>query len=674
MIEWRTAADWADQGLPLLPATESGFIRRAKRDGWQCRERKGFGGGLEYHYSSLPDRARAAYLVRQRRSNPAPAPEPVVQDQLWEDYEALAQNLKDEAESRLAALHEVEKLVAVGIGKVSAVEIVAEEFKTSPATIRRWFGMVKLADRVNWLPTLAPRYVGKTGRAECDPRAWDWYVGQYLTRRQPSHADTYRRLEDIAAVEGWVIPSAKTMERRVETDIDPLTVVLMREGMDAFKRFLPKQRRDEEVFAAGEAVNGDGLKFDRLWVKFPDGEILNTATAWFFQDLRTRKILAWRLGKTEHTDLFRLATYDLTAVCAPTVMWVDNTFVAANKTMSAGVKYRRRGKETDHEGLGLLLALGIEPRFTNPDKETGNPGSKPIERAFGIGGIHDKVATNPSLINRGYSKATAITSEELHAVITHEIARHNAQTKRQTRACRGVLSFDQAWEEATASIVFRKFSESQRRLLLMIREPVTIGKRDGVISIKAGKAAGMRNRFWCEASAQMAGRKVVAHMDPENLQAGVHVYSLDGRYLFKSDMIVTKGFNDTTSAGEWGKNRQRLIKSQKASAETAARMNELERQQLYANASKSRLGAEGEATPPATPNAAVIAPHFRQLPDPERDAARAEVVDQPGIIDFAAMAARQRPAGLLDDDDEQSEFMRKALAGVRAHKGLPPAE
>jgi len=669
MIEWRTAADWAEQGLPHIPTTESGVIRRAKRDDWQGRERKGFGGGFEYHYSSLPDRARAAYLLRHRKPDPASLPVQVPQDEAWAGYERLSGALRDEAEFRLKVLTAVEALTDGGVGRVSAVEMVAADAEVSAATIRRWQRLVKGVERRNWLPALAPRYVGKVERAECDPRAWDWYLGQYLTRRGPSHADTYRRLEDIAAHEGWVIPSAKTMERRVESDIDPLTIVLMREGMEALARRLPKQRRDETVFAAGEAVNGDGLKFDRLWVKFPDGEILNTATAWFFQDIRTRRILAWRLGKTENTDLFRLATYDLTGVCAPTVMYIDNTRVAANKLMTAGAENRHRFKDDKGDGIGLLIALGIDPRFTNPDKETGNPGAKPIERAFGIGGIHEKVATNPSLIDRGYSKATAISYDELREVIAHEVARHNAQAKRRTTACRGLLSFDQAWEEATASITFRRFAERQRRLLLMVREVVTVNQT-GEIAIKAGRGAYSKNRYWHEAAAALAGRKVVAHFDPENLHAGVHVYSLDGRYLFETDFMPSAAFNDTGTGREWAKNRARMVKAVKKQAEATTRMSKLEREGLYGKATRARDEEAGD--PPAAPASTVVAAHFRQVPDPARDAQRDEPA--PGVIDFTAMAARHRPAELAGDEDEQADFMKRALAGLRSRSGLPPAE
>jgi len=180
------------------------------------------------------------------------------------------------------------------------------------------------------------------------------------------------------------------------------------------------------------------------------------------------------------------------------------------------------------------------------------------------------VATHPSFIDRGYSKATAITYEELHAALVHEVARHNAQPKRRTMACRGILSFDQAWEEATASITFRRFAERQRRLLLMVREVVTVNQA-GEIAIDAGRGAYGRNRYWCEASAALAGKKVVAHFDPENLHGGAHVYSLDGRYLFEVKHMTAVGFNATEDGREWNKNRARMVKATKKQAEAASR-------------------------------------------------------------------------------------------------------
>ncbi|MDD2870113.1 transposase domain-containing protein [Neomegalonema sp.] len=689
MIEWMSAADWAAQGLPGLPSTARRIADRANRDQWQSRPREGRGGGLEYHWSSLPEGARAAWLLRHGvapaaapKSEPEPLAEEPPQEEAWTAYQAAPDHLRQEAERRMKLILDVLTLIEAGSGRVSAVELIAEKSGTAPATLRRWIAAVKRVEQRNWLPALAPRYAGKAERrAECDESAWDWYAGHYLTRRQPSHADSYRRLEEVAANEGWRIPSAKTLARRIETEIDPLVIVMRREGVKAVAARLPKQRRDVSVFAPGEAVNGDGLKFDKLWVRFPDGEILNTATAWFFQDLPTRRILAFRLGKTEHTDLFRLATYDLTAICAPRLMWIDNTRVAANKLMTAGVEHRHRFRKDESDGVGLLPALGIEPHFTNPDGEIGNPGAKPIERAFGIGGLHDKVATHPALAGRGYSKATAVPVEEVQAILVDEVRRHNAQPKRRTQLCRGLLSFDEAWAEAEASgLILRRFSEAQRRLLLMAREAVTVG-RDGVVSVKAGSAAWRKNRYWAEATARLAGQKVVALFDPENLSAGIHVYALDGRYLAEATYMPDEAFNSTDAGREWSKNRRRQIKTVKQGAAAAERMREIERAELYAKA--RRAAQENPEAPPEAATGAVVAGYFARTPDPARDAREALGSPESGAaqpLDFAAMAAARRAARNApqerEEDEEEGgdEFVQQVLAGARAFRGLPPAE
>lgn len=666
MIEWLSASELADLGLPGLPATPQNITTRAKREAWESRKRQGRGGGLEYHYTSLPERARAAWLLRTGRAD-KPAPEAVPADEAWAAYEAAGESAREEAEARLNAVMAVEAMVAEGAGRVAAVEAVAAGADVSPATLRRWIGMVRDVDRKDRLAHLTPRHVGRVGRADCDPAAWDWYMGHYLTRRQPSHADTYRRLEAVAASEGWSIPSARTLARRLEAEVDALTITLMREGVEAVARKLPRQRRDETVFAAGEAVNGDGLKFDKLWVRFEDGEILNTATAWIFQDIRTRRILAHRVGKTENTDLFRLATYDLTAVCAPALMIIDNTRVAANKLMTSGAKGRHRFKDDKSDGVGLLVALGIVPQFTNPDKETGNPGAKPIERAFGIGGLHDAVATHPRFTDRGYSKATAIGVDELRAVLAEEIARHNAQPKRRTTACRGVLSFDEAWAEAVESIVFRKFSERQRRMLLMVREVVRVDQ-SGAISLKAGRSALGRNRYWSEAAARCAGQKVVAHFDPDNLSAGIHAYALDGRYLFAADYLPSVAFNSTTDGREWSRHRHRKFKALKKAAEATSRMDALGRAALYAKATE-KSGEEA----PEPPERDVVAAVFGAVPNPDPDAAQEEM-PAPVVIDFTALAARQSRAPLLDEDEEDEEgaFLRSVLEGARRRGDFKP--
>ena len=282
--------------------------------------------------------------------------------------------------------------------------------------------------------------------------------------------------------------------------------------------------------------------------------------------------------------------------------------VAANKLMTAGAHGRHRFHDKSEDGIGLLQILGMEPHFTNPSKETGNPGAKPIERAFGIGGLHETVATNPQLIDRGFSKKTAIDAEELHAVIAHEVVRHNAKVGRRTQACGGKLSFDQAWDEAVAEQMPRVLSDRQRHLLLMAREVVTAERRSGILTLKAGSGPyGRRNRYWCEVCLQFAGRKLAVHFDPDNLHDDVHVYGLDGRYLFSAEPWESAGFNNTEASREYGKFKQRHVKAAKLAADAEQRMDTLERAALYGESTDQM--SQSAAAPPT-----VVEGHFRQVP------------------------------------------------------------
>ena len=314
-------------------------------------------------------------------------------DALWKWAITRTQAQRDEGQRRAMVLIELTRLMETGQRVREAAATLGATEGLSAASIRNWYYGVngnpgaKDFARQDWAAALIPGHVGRAERRDIPEPAWDWFRGYYLTRRQPTIAEAYRRTRETARAHGWgVLPSRRTFARRVESDIPFKTRVYLREGPQALARLYPPQRRDKRVFAAGEAAVGDGLKFDRIWVRWPDGEVINTTTGWFWADLRSNYIAAYRLAKTENTDLFRLATYDLTGKFVPRVVWVDNTRVAAAKPMTAGAAGRHRGRDKAGDPVGLLPQLGIKVCFTNPDKVMGSPGAKPIERSFGIGG------------------------------------------------------------------------------------------------------------------------------------------------------------------------------------------------------------------------------------------------------------------------------------------------
>ena len=186
------------------------------------RKRAGRGGGREYRIDVLPPAARTALALRMRRAQAAPATdartvakERLEVAELWRRYEAMPDSRKATAKERLDTLMAIEDLVATGLGRMEALRHVAEARGVPVQTIRGWAGLVAKAERADWLAVLAPQYKGRTAEAECSPEAWDWLETVYLRNGRPSFSDCYRRLAEVAAKEGWTIPSERTLLRRV---------------------------------------------------------------------------------------------------------------------------------------------------------------------------------------------------------------------------------------------------------------------------------------------------------------------------------------------------------------------------------------------------------------------------------------------------------------------------
>lgn len=639
--------------------------RRAAREAWPFSEEQHAGRPRRlYRLVDLPGVVQAAVLrTHELLASHTSSEQPVVPtaapdvaaavfgydaEALWEWARTRTQSMRDQGEHRAALLQQVTRLVDSGRAMTESLQAVGTAHGVSPATLRGWYygtrgkpGAQHFALQ-DWAAALIPGWTGRTAVAEIPAPAWDWFCAYYLTRRQPSLSESYRRTNETAHEHGWgALPSQKTFERRIKSECSVATRIYRREGPEALAKLYPPQRRDKTVFTAGQAIVGDGLKFDKLYVRWPDGEVINTSTGWFWADLRSNYIAAYRLAKTENTDLFRLATYDLTAVFKPDYAWVDNTVVAANKAMTGHAQGRHRFHDRKDDPIGLLLQLNIDVRFTNPDKVLGSPGAKPIERSFGAGGIHDKVATHPKFLDRGYNKATAIPYEEFAAVVAEEVARFNRQPKRRTAVCRGVLSFEEAFRESFEQSTVKRLSEAQRSLLLLMPEVVRADRARGEIKLKAGRGPHGQHRYWTEALAEYKAQQLVAYYDPAQLTKPVSVYSLDGRFICTADHLGDVAFNDTQAGHEWNKNKSRYVKANKLAAKAEQRMTELEVAALYPAA---------EGTEPPEPG--VVHPNFGQ---------RRRVVDG-DMVDDAARQEEQPTRGA--EVAHYEDYFQRAVGGA----------
>lgn len=652
--EWYSAGELA--GLTGMPSHVTSVRAMASRERWQSRKRAK-GKGLEYHFSGLPEATRAALTVRHLAPVAKPAAAAVTSEFVaaaWHRWERSTQHLRDRADNAAQALRAVEALVRGGMPVGAARKVVATQWRGAGricglASLGRWAAAVAGAHPQDYAALLVPEYTGSTCKAAYDSRAEDYFQSTYLSRSQPSFAECWRRTQEVARHNGWTLPSEKTAIRWLKDKVDLVAMTAARRGIAAAVALHPMPRRDESVFEAGDAVNGDGLKFDKLWVKFDDGEIINTATGWFWQDVASRKILAYRLGKTESTDLFRLSTYDLTRVCAPTVAYVDNTRVAANKLMTAGAQHRNRFTKKGEDGQGLMPAIGIDLRFTDPDKVTGSKGSRPVERSFGIGGIHSKVATNPEIVALGgFSKAKAIPFELFARVVAQEVARHNAQEGRLNRAAGGVMSLDETWMHLTAGKVMRMLSEAQRRQLLLVRECCLV--RSMRVRIGAGKNSLGTNVYTASDLARYEGRKVFVHFDPENLHAGAFAYSLGGDFLMSLEHMPTHAFNDKAAGDEVAKRKARIAKMAKRATEEHRAISDREAAAMYGAATRDTLPAA-----PVQTTAKVIGGLFKAPLNPGVDALKPYRTEDGDWVDLETGEIVQFADGSLTEHERRQQ-------------------
>ena len=651
-----------------LQISRQAVQQRAARRRWPYSQ-SAFRGGKRrlYRFSDLP------LDVRQALSRPdsgaaarpdAGGPQPAARfaydrESLWNSYARRPAKAKAEAQRRHALLLRAEALVDAGRPLTRALRAAAEsddcsgprKRKTSWRTLRRWRCAVRRYDRADWLPALLPNYRGRA-KTPIDPRAWDYLRADYLRPEQPTLAACYDRLLAAAREHGWTVPSRRTIARRIR-NLPVEERVLLREGEHALLRRYPAQQRSVRDLRPGEWICGDGYRHN-VFVRGADGRVFRPVT-WVWADVYSRRILAWRSGETEHGGLVRLSLGDLIGRYGiPAAAVIDNTRAAANKWLTGGAPTRYRWRPREDDPLGLLPALGIDIHWTSVQAGRGWGQAKPVERAFGIGGLGEVVDRHPLLAGACAGSAPnakpdnygarAAPAAAFRRALDEGIRVWNARPGRRTEICAGQLSFDQAWEEAYRASAARFPTAEQMRMCMLAAEGARVA-RDGTVTLAAGAAAqaantaaqtanaaaqaGRRNRYGADALLQFAGRRIAVRYDPARLHDEVHAYTLDGRYLCAAECIRAAGFGDAVAGREHARARRRKLRAVKEIARAEQRLDVLE-------AVRSLPSRSGCSAPPA--DATVV-----EFPGAEQAPARAAEEDLTLWADdlILAMAAEQ---------------------------------
>ncbi len=581
--EWFSAAELAELRLPGLPSTKMGVLKQAEREGWadaECdtrgplaRPRRGRGGGTEYHLALLPETARVQLMMRA--TEPA---ERVDRESVWMRWERLPDSLKAEAQRRLDVISRIEALQRKGMRKAHAVDEVVKQatrearaagekppFSTSTVYdwLRRVVG-VAVEDRAAYL---APDYAGRTATSSCPADAFELYKADYLRPSKPTHAACYRNLQRLAGERGWDLPSAKTLQRKLEAEIPIPVQVYLREGGDALSHAFPHMERDRSSILPMQVGNLDGHTWD-VRVQWPNGTISRPLSL-AVQDIASGKILAIRFDLTLNHHLVRLSLGDAFRDFGLfDTLIMDNGRENAAQAISGGQARLRWGKTPEQEPAGLLKILGVKAIFAQPYWGQ----AKPIERAF-RNFAHDiakraefdgaYTGHNPVSKPDNYAER-AVPFAEFEAIVRRELAFYNAQLGRVGAGMNG-RSFDQVFAEGLVRRPPRRLTPEQLRLCMLESRPVAMDPRAGAVKVEG-------HRYWSPELGALKRQRVIVRFDPERMEAPAYVYDIQGRFLCEAQRIAAGSFDRQSDAREHNKHRRDFERHTRKAAEAARRL------------------------------------------------------------------------------------------------------
>ncbi len=527
--------------------------------------------------------ARLAEIKKQQEKAVEPEwseEEPLNQDDrkdLWAVAAKKDEKQQQKALKRVAAIESVQQLIDVeGMDKMQAIHQVAADTGFHWQSIYGWIKKAASVAADDTILALMNQRIGGTrGPAECTPEAWEYFKLDFLRRgkggKPPSIAACYRRLEAKAAEKGWVVASVRDFSNWIRKKLDPMVVMQRRYGWDAVEKHYPSMKRTKEMFDVLEAVNGDGFSLG-IWADFGDG-IIAVPIVWTWQDIRSSKILSWRMDVSENRELLRLALLDLiTEWGLVDTAYLDNTRAATSKQISGGLPNRYRFKVKDDDPLGIMPMLGIKLKYTLP----AHGQSKPVERIHGIGGYLD-FANLPAFEGRG-TKSRPVPIAEVEALFKNFVNEMNARPDRRGDAVQG-KSFDQVFNELYSQATIKKPTQKQRTYCMCVAEVVTVSKQDASITLKAGRSDIGSNKYWDDALIRHMGKKVTVRFDPANLHSGVFVERIDGVEICHAEPVLCAGFNDADAARKHARAKGHFKKHIRLASEAEGRMNAVTAQQ-----------------------------------------------------------------------------------------------
>ena len=598
MKEWYTAKELV--GFTGLPKQATNITRKAQREGWMFRQVSGTKGvSFEFNIKSFPTALRTEILLqygaietsqgRFEIARPTLEAHDYDRETLWSRWDKASDSQRRLAEKWLPAIQAADEMLQQGISTKTAFETVAGHYQVSASTLRDKYYQVQKFTKSDWAAALVDgRGASRRNvhKSKFDEDAWQFLIADYLRPEKPAFRKCFERLELAAREHGWTIPSRATAFRRVQR-LDEAMVVACREGEHALMHLIPAQQRTVAHLNVMQWINGDGY-LHNVFVRWFNGEIIRPKT-WFWQDVKTRKILGWRCDVSENIDSIRLSFMDVVTrygIPEDFHITIDNTRGAANKWLTGGAPNRYRFKVKEDDPKGLFLLMGATMHWTTVVAGKGWGQAKPVERAFGVGGLEEYIDKHPAL-SGAYTGPNpqakpdnygdrAIDVELFLKILAEGVAMFNTKTGRETEMCEGKLSFNEVFEREYVKAIVRKPTEEQKRMLLLPAEAVNVSRK-GEFALKVGGSLkGAKNVYYNVALMNAGVKKVVVRFDPQQLHSTVYCYTLDGRFICEAECLAPVAFNDAAAGREYRRRQKQLKSATKAAVKAQKQMDALE--------------------------------------------------------------------------------------------------
>lgn len=173
MKEWFSAQELADLKLPDIPSAKKNILALAKRKNWKNRPRSGFGGGKEYHISSLPEVARIQLAVMTAPAAKKEAAKTEINPQGLAEYAHIEGRAKIRIDAKLEILEAFKEFQkTLGFANTRARYIFAEKYNAGEVNVADWVKdtiiSVSACTLRNWAEVLANKGIsGLAGKYGC---------------------------------------------------------------------------------------------------------------------------------------------------------------------------------------------------------------------------------------------------------------------------------------------------------------------------------------------------------------------------------------------------------------------------------------------------------------------------------------------------------------------------